>query len=310
MVSSKLNHLVYFFVFLPFMLEGVVIYYAHDKSTSVLGPSILLALMLTGILYFIQGLTIESDRLRIFQKFRRRSLPRSEIRSIRLWDPAGRITDGISIETTAGETINLGGSKSFDQGGIWRNEFELKQALAEGYAELVDPPAGLAERTAELVDRTVEASFRELAEPETFRGNALLSLNGLCALGFGILLVWGNIKLASPGSLSPWWGFLLASLAPVVMITLMTYRLFYFVIAGDTIQIRNHIVWWYKKEYPIVDINSVVIERARARESRKLCLYTNDLRTHRYSAGSLRTEDWHALATALKQHHITAKSEF
>ena len=310
LVTSKLNYIVFFYIFLTLALAGVSIYFADNKgSITALIPPMLFALMLFWILYRIQRLTIEPNQLRIFQKFTRRSLPRSDIRSIRLWDSEGRVTDGISIETIGGESIDLGGSKSIDLGGIWRNEFELKQAMAEQYAEFIDPPAELVGQTAELVDWTA-GTGDEPVKPQNFRGNVLLSVNGICALGFAILLVWENIKLASPGSLSPWWGFLLVSLPPVAMIILMANWLFYFRITGDNLEIRNHIIPWYKKEYSFAGINSAVIVRALGRGSRNLSINTNDLETHRYSAGSLRTEHWHALTKALEQRHIPTKSEF
>jgi hypothetical protein len=303
LVTSKLNYVVFFYIFLTLALAGVSIYFADNKgSITALIPPMLFALMLFRILYRIQRLTIEPNQLRIFQKFTRRSLPRSDIRSIRLRDSEGRFTGGISIETIGGESIDLGGSKSFDQGGIWRNEFELKQAMAKQYAEFIDPPA-------ELMGQTV-GTGDEPVKPQNYRGNVLLSVNGISALGFAILLVWENIKLASPGSLSPWWGFLLVSLPPVAMIIFMTNWLFYFRITGDNLEIRNHIIPWYKKEYSFAEINSVVIVRALGRGSRNLGINTKDLKTHRYSAGSLRTEHWHALAKALKQRHIPTKSEF
>ena len=85
-------------------------------------------------------------------------------------------------------------------------------------------------------------------------------------------------------------------------------QLFYFRITGDTLEIRNHLFWWYKKEYPLSDIARVVFEHIE-RRSNALRIRTVDFRSKAFSAGSLRDRHWAALATALKIRGIPVKNE-
>jgi hypothetical protein len=299
MVSSKLGFAPLFYIFLALALMGFGIYQAYTGHTSGLALTVLFGLFLFWILLSIRGLTIYPDRLRIYRKFSRRTLARSDIRAIRLWDAKGRITDDIFIDTIQNGSLDVGGGY-FDFSNAWRNEGELKRALVEQYADLVVRPAE---------DETHRPHPRPpmSAEPEVFRGNALRSMNGIAVLLFLIIWIVASIILYLPGSLAPWWGILLFSALMVMIIAAATDQLFYFEITSDGLEIRNHVMRWYKREYLFSNINSVILVPMIYHRARALHVKTVDFKEHRYGADSLGTKTWEALAHALKKRHIPTK---
>jgi hypothetical protein len=300
MVSSKVGFAPIFYIFLALALMSFGIHLAYVGHTSGLALTVLFGLFLLWILRSIAGLTIYPDRLCIYRKFSRRTLARSDIRAIRLWDEKGRITDQISIDIISNGSIDLAGGY-FDFGGGWRNEGELKRTLVEQYADLMVRPAE---------DETHRPHARPYtaAEPETFSGNALLCMNGIIVFAFSVIWILGTIIIYSPGSLAPWWGVLLISVPIAMIIVAMTDQLYYFDINADSLEIRNHVMRWYKREYSFADINTAILVPMIARRSRALWLKTVDFDEHRYGAGSLRTKDWKALANALKKRHIPTQN--
>src|SRR3984885_6859773 len=148
MVSSNLNPRIYFWIFLILALMGLGFYFLLNpgpaqrnrlggSNTGTLPGLILtigMALILFWILWSIEWMSVDPDQIRIFAKLSRHNLNRGDIRSIRLWDEKGHISDGITIDTISDETYSLGD-------GVWRNGADMKQTLLELYAELT-PRAG------------------------------------------------------------------------------------------------------------------------------------------------------------------------
>jgi hypothetical protein len=97
--------------------------------------------------------------------------------------------------------------------------------------------------------------------------------------------------------------------APLIMLfVVFGFQLFYFRLSDDCLEIRNHLLGWYKKQYTLEDIASIVFEHVGKR-SNALRIRTNDFRSRSYAAGSLRDKHWKALEQALKDRDIQVKNE-
>jgi hypothetical protein len=317
MVSSKLNPRIYFWIFLILALMGLGFYFLLNpgpaqrnrlggSNTGTLPGLILtigMALILFWILWSIEWMSVDPDQIRIFAKLSRHNLNRGDIRSIRLWDEKGHISDGITIDTISDETYYLGD-------GVWRNGADMKQTLLELYAELIPraakpgpihpPPEERAPRPA--------APAPASAEPVKFSGFFLLSQNGILFLGVIAVIIWGITRIGSTPSSVNRWFYLLPAVPMLAILAFLGYNLFYFRINPESLEIRNHVMPWYSKVYLFIDIDSVSIEPAINRNSRSLYIKTIDFRTGNYGAGSLRRKDWLALAKNLRERNVPTKS--
>ena len=135
-----------------------------------------------------------------------------------------------------------------------------------------------------------------------FKGNHVLSMNGILLYGAVIACGWTIVRSAAqPPSL-----ILVPLLVTLLFVIGFGLQLFYFKLSASRLEIRNHIFPWYKKEYPLKEISGVVISRV-TRQSRHLRINTIDSRTRRFPAGSLRNDTWTALEKALRNEHISVR---
>jgi len=236
-------------------------------------------------------LKIHADRLVIFTRFSTSTLPRADISRIQLMGRGREFNataDGLTIETSTGRSFFL-------RDYYCRNMPKCKGALLEGYKEFimdapqqattVRPPAGDSD--------------------EEFRGNFWSSMNGIVLTGVTLFFLYlGIISYRNDFNI-----FSLIFLIPMFAFTLaFGGQLFYFRITWDSLEIRNHVFWWYSKEYPLSGIAQAVIESATKR-STALHLRTVDFRSRNFSAGSLRDRHWVALAAGLKERGIAVRNE-
>jgi hypothetical protein len=80
-------------------------------------------------------------------------------------------------------------------------------------------------------------------------------------------------------------------------------QMYYFNISGDKLIVKNHYCIWYKKIYPLDEIQSLIYE-LRSKTSSGLGLVLNDFATSSFSAGSLRKKDWKQLMNDIQSMHI------
>jgi hypothetical protein len=137
-----------------------------------------------------------------------------------------------------------------------------------------------------------------------FKGNPVLSLIGVLLSGSLIFFGWLTIQSFEKGAPST---VLLWISAMLVFVIGLGLQLFYFELSANRLEIRNHIFWWYKKEYPLQNITGVVIGHV-FRQSTHLRINTNNRKSRKFPAGSLREKNWTALGKALHHRHISVRN--
>jgi hypothetical protein len=309
MIKSKFS----FFVYLStFGLSGLIMlgayFLAHPEmqlknkfggTNSAVIPGLILAggagLMLFLLLRRVYVLKIDPDRLAFSTLFAREILQRKDISSIDPWGRNkvfGNQADMLTVEMTDGRQFAMP-----DQ--LCRNMPELKRTLVDVYKEFIPPPP-------KGWDHANPSVTEADSESETFAGNFLLSLNGILLVGMTIPFLWLTLKIYRDHTVG--WIMLVPVITMLVFAAGFGAQLFYFRISADRLEVRNHIFFWYKKDYLCHDIVGVIFEHV-SRRSNALRIRTNDFRTRSYAAGSLWDKHWLALAKALKKRKIPVHNE-
>jgi hypothetical protein len=305
MVKSRFSFTVYalFLLVAGFIAVGVFLLanpaFGSRNGVENIKPAVLpgFAVFFIGVIlcYFYARrlffLMIDPDQLILFTRFTRFTIPKTEISRIYLMGRGSVLNnsaDVLKIITASGQSFSLP-----DQ--YCSNMTDIKATLLDAYRELiVDAPM-----PREVTD------FAASAGDEEFRGNHLLSINGILFYGITIVFVGMEIKIFHQNQGS---AMFIPAISILVFGALLGAQLFYFRITGDTLEIRNHLIWWYKRAYPLSDIAQVVFEQIQKR-SNTLRIRTIDFRSSAFSAGSLRDRHWAALAAALKKRGIPVQNE-
>ena len=294
MIRSKLSFAAYFWTLLPasFVTLGIV-FLVHPQwrlknkfggTNSAIVPGIILVVLMGAILAFlllqIVILIGYRDKLCLYSLRGKRRIERGEILSIDLWGRSrfnGKPSEMIRIELQGGEKIDFNGWSC-------RNLPQIKRALAAEYAGLqVAPPQNHVRQVAST-------------DPMVFSGPVLASINGILFYGtvlFAVGLGWYS-------------GFFILYVIPLFLLMLFVQgiQLYYFRFTADDLEIRNHVLPWYRKCYPLTGIANIELECANSNWSDTLCVRTYDYDSKVYGAGTLRKRHWQALAGKLRKRGI------
>ena len=308
MIRSKFSSFVYGWTLciLPFIFLGVYFLLhpamrTHNKfggTNSAIIPGLILVIGMSSILFFVlrtaYTLRIDKDRLFLFYHFTGKTIERTNLRTIRLWDKKGNHIDALVIETHDSKPLTLSDV-------YCRNMPELKRALLDWYGEFIPPaPDGR--------QRPSHPTAGSIGDTEAYRGNPILSMYGLFfyATVVGIMLTARNIP--DMVQASGWISFII--FLPLLFLAIMLGRqLYYFRITTDSLEIKNHVFPWYKKAHLLEEINSIAFERG-SKSSRTLLIRTAGFGSFRYAAGSLWDKHWKALEKALKKCNIPVQRDF
>jgi hypothetical protein len=317
MIRSKFSflsvYLVFFFIVGLFSLgvyflthAGLVLHNRFGSTNGPLIPGAILTLGMLTLLYFllkgITVITIEKDRLSVRNLFFRRTLLKSEIKSI---DLLGR--GSFFIANNSGESMTIemkDGKKLSFPDGVYRNVSEMKQTLQDWYGDILLPLPARRRKAKEL---PIHAAPEDIGRSQKFSGNYITSLNGMLFYGISLVFVRMDFSiLSSPMALH--WEILLIITPLSLVYFAFGIQLFYFEISDECLGIRNHLFFWYKKIYRLEDIQGAILE-SPFRRSYSLRIKTNNFESNTYGAGSLRRDDWKALARKLRSLSIHFRSE-
>ena len=304
MIRSKPSLFVYFFTLL---LSGFVVlgftFLLHPQwqfknkfggTGSAVVPGIILVVAMGAILCFILlrvvFLRIDNDMLYLTSLRKRRLLARGDIQTIDLW---GRKR----FNGAPGDVINIAmkdGVKYTYEDWYCGNLAKLKRTLQAEYTEfLVAPP-----------ENHVRPGVS--VEPVVFSGRVLTSTNGILFYGSALGFLGFDMYHHLNPFVQPflWLALPIEAMLPVIM----GIQLFYFRLTADSLEIRNHILPFYRKRYLLTEIAGIFLE-TRTNWSHALRVRTYDYRSNKFYAGTLRDRDWLALGKALKKRGIQVKSE-
>ena len=304
MIRSKFSFRVYFFTLLPasFVTLGIVfLFHPQWQFKNKLGatnsaavPGIILVVLMGGVLFFVLRqiviLSIDSSRLGLDSIRGRQVLDRADIRQIDLWGRTrfnGAPSEAIHITTTDERRLTFTGWSC-------RNLPKLKKAIQAEYAEFLAHPPENHVRPGVAV------------EPVVFSGSVPGSINGI--LFYGILLGFLGFDVyhhLNPIAQPVLW---FALPGQVMFPAVLGIQLFYFRLTADELEIRSHVLPWFRKRYPLTAIAAIVFESSN-NWSRMLRVRTYDYRSDSFAAGTLRDRHWLALGKALKKRGIYVKSE-
>lgn len=95
----------------------------------------------------------------------------------------------------------------------------------------------------------------------------------------------------------------------ILLILSNTKYTYYFCIAKDEVQIRNHLIFWYKKSYSFKEINSIRIDTNPRKYTRStnptfLRIYTSAVDYKTFYACTIRDKTWRALQKELSERNI------
>lgn len=221
---------------------------------------------------------VDADEIRVSGLFSRQCIARKEIRLIDLLARKSPYGEAISIKLTDGQEIHL-----FDI--IYRNMPGIKRMIRDQYGPLVSPvPAR------EKPDPTPKGT-------DGFYGKYYRNFPVLLFFVFASPFMFNLFKAPPrPGHLLP-----LADLIFfLVFYIFFGYQSFFFILSGESLEVRNYLFFWYRRRYPVEKIIGVVMTYP-PKMANSLRIRTEDFASANFGAGSLRPSDWKTLLKKIQR---------
>lgn len=130
-----------------------------------------------------------------------------------------------------------------------------------------------------------------------FKGNPYLNFYSLIIVAFVVMYVSQKIQYPDNPRIH---GLLLVCLLYYIIFSI---NLYYFEIDKDKLIIKNHYLFWYRKEYNLNNIKEVNIAN-RYKRGNGIAIYDHDFRKSLYVCSSLKKKDWHKLEKILQSQDI------
>jgi hypothetical protein len=128
-----------------------------------------------------------------------------------------------------------------------------------------------------------------------------------CTNTFSVAGIWLGLILYFAGNPKTRAAFVYALPIPLFIIFLIfMIDMNYFIIDDGNLIIKNHYLPWKKRIIALTNINEFAIVKPY-RRSKALRIYSKDLHSKRFCAGSLRENNWNALIKDLKHSGIPMK---
>lgn len=147
----------------------------------------------------------------------------------------------------------------------------------------LNQPCGLIDKSITSADSF--SSQHNLLGRKVFSGSPLLSVAVFSIISSVIIFI------------SFWDGFFWMKVIPAIsfLFFLCGWQMFYFILSGDQLIIRNHLWIWYKRSYAIKNIRGFIYEPQRKGTSQTLRIVLKDFKTKAWQAESLKSKDWLSL---------------
>jgi hypothetical protein len=139
-------------------------------------------------------------------------------------------------------------------------------------------------------------------EKEEFYGNFILSWYSIGFFGPIVAFIWLSINAYGDPRFG--WNGVAAYSSILLFPLFFSFQLCYFSLSDDSLEIRNHIFPWFRKEYPLKDIESLTFCRSGYRVPRSVRIKGAAFRRRIYFAGTLDLVDWYDFGKALKKKGI------
>ena len=140
---------------------------------------------------------------------------------------------------------------------------------------------------------------------DTFKGNQITSLRGICLWGFIGFFVFKALISKTPVNIE---GMLFISGFSFLWFIAFSYQMHYFQVSDNYFIIRNHNFFWKKKGYNIAEINEIVFE-TQGKMPNCLRVITKNFKSKLYPAGTLRVKNWLDLKDKLETYKIKVRNE-
>ena len=139
-----------------------------------------------------------------------------------------------------------------------------------------------------------------------YRGNHLLSFNGILIYGSVLFILYLTMFTESPNSVQT--NITMFVLFFAFFYGFFGFQLHHFFLSDEFIVVKNHVWWWRIHKYRISDIKEVVFETPH-RMSTSLRITTKDFKSSLYPAGSLNDSTWHSLMDEFLRLNIKVRNE-
>jgi hypothetical protein len=136
------------------------------------------------------------------------------------------------------------------------------------------------------------------------KGNGFLNVNALIFWGF--ILFW--LVMVGPKLTENIGDIWLTILIVGFFFCLMGYQLNYYLLSDNYFQIRNHLWFWKRKTYRLIDLKEIVFEEPH-RLSKSVRVRTTDYKTTLHPGGSLRDKHWLELRDNLERKGVEVRDE-
>jgi hypothetical protein len=98
----------------------------------------------------------------------------------------------------------------------------------------------------------------------------------------------------------------------VLFICILIYSLsmYYFSITDEYLIIKNHILYWKKRVFRLIDIREIIFEVITGKQSAyMIVVITNDFKYYRFKANALKVNTWFELKKTLEDKGIKVRNE-
>lgn len=140
---------------------------------------------------------------------------------------------------------------------------------------------------------------------DTFKGYQLTSLRGLIL--WGLLGSFLAMILLSKRQVNIDMVFFILGISFLVFI-IFSYQMHYFLVSNQYLIVRNHNLFWIKRDFKLSDIREVVFE-TQGKNAISLRVITKNFKTNLYPAGTLKITTWRALKNKLESIEINVRNE-
>lgn len=279
-----------------FLTLAVLSFIVKDGNGTQTNTSLIFfaTLLITGVtFYYLRIVRVTADEIVVKTIFQRKRIAKNDVERINLY----AYNQGflcIQIKYKDDKRVNI-----FDT--YYSNIHAIKQVLQDHYGNKIKPFA---------IDEMYMGDIKRVSPVATgetlkFAGNPYTSMKGI----FFYTLIIPLIVLLLIGRVQNTSGYIFISLFIAFLYWLFGHQLHYFELTSQELIIKNHVMPWVRRRYPLSEIILINCESPDKR-SDAIRIITPHRQSQAYCAGSLRDKHWAKLLNNLHALGIRINKQF
>ena len=137
-------------------------------------------------------------------------------------------------------------------------------------------------------------------EQKVFKGNCFFNIGIIVFIAINIYLVYFFISQKTTFDLN---NIIFVIFIDLLFLTLSSHSIFYFIVNDNIFQVKNYILFWYKKNFNFSEIQKVIIEPF-SKAGTGLRIKTSTNKKHNFACDFVSIEKMAALAQILIHNGI------